>query len=63
MTNSFWILILGIFCTEASCASFIDNINDLLVKRFGFTYLEAGRLGMIPFSALAVLSIVAGKLL
>ena len=63
MTNSFWIVIFGIFCTEASCGSFIDNSNDLLVKRFGFAYLEAGRLGMIPFSALTVLSIVAGKFL
>lgn len=42
---------------------FNDNFNDLLIKRFGFSYTEAGQLIMIPFGGMAIYSVIIGKLL
>lgn len=62
-TPTFWVIIVAILLTEASTATFIDNLNDLLVKRFGFSYVVSGRLCMIPYVSLTFLAIVAGKLI
>ena len=39
----------------------MDNLNDLIVKRFSISYSNAGRLLLIPFGGLSILSIIVGK--
>jgi hypothetical protein len=61
--STFWILILGIFFTMASIAPFIDNLTDLIVKCYSFSYSTAGQLVMILFVFLTLFSIILGNIL
>ena len=44
-------------------SAFIDNLNDLFLKRFGFKYTQVGILMMIPYGFMTIYSIVIGKFL
>lgn len=46
--------------TEASLGSCLDNMNDLLVKRFNIPYTDAGLLLITPYSGLAIFSVIFG---
>lgn len=48
---------------ELCIASYIDNLNDTLVKRFQFSYVTAGYLLFIPYGLAAVCSYIIGKIL
>lgn len=51
-----------IFVCESALGPFLDNATDLLVKRFNFSYVTAGRLMMLPFGLTPVMSLVWSKL-
>lgn len=53
----------GILFFELCIASYIDNLNDTLVKRFQFSYVSAGYFMFIPYGLAAVFSYFIGKLL
>jgi MFS family permease len=46
-----------------SIATYIDNLNDLLVKRFQFSYVTAGYFLFIPYGLAAAFSFLIGKVL
>ena len=41
----------------------MDNLNDLLVKRFNIPYPDAGALLIIPYSGLTIFSIIFSVLI
>lgn len=63
MKKEFWILIGAILFFELCIASYIDNLNDTLVKRFQFSYVTAGYFLFIPYGLAAVCSYVIGNIL
>lgn len=48
---------MACFMAEVSLGSFMDNLNDLFVKRFNIPYTHAGFLLMIPFFGVTFFSI------
>lgn len=58
----FWLIVLLIFLCESALGPFLDNATDLLVKRFNFSYVVAGRLMMIPFGLTPPMSLLWSKL-
>lgn len=63
MCRQFWVIIGAVFFTELCLASYIDNLNDTLVKRFQISYVNAGYFLFIPYGAAAFLSYLIGKVL
>jgi hypothetical protein len=63
MPKMFWILMLSCFFSEISLGGFMDNLNDLLVKRFNIAYTDAGALLIIPYSGLTIFSIIFSVLI
>lgn len=61
--KEFWILVFITLFSECSMCAFNDNLNDMLNKRFGFSYTDAGKLLMIPFGAMTIYSMIIGKVL
>ena len=48
---------------EWTLSPFYDNLNELIVKSYALEYTTTGRLILIPYTGLAILSIIFGKLL
>lgn len=51
------------FFSEISLGGFMDNLNDLLVKRFSIPYTDAGALLITPYSGLTLFSIIFSVLI
>ncbi len=41
----------------------IGNLNDLIVKRFTISYVDVGKLLLIPYFCGAIFSLMVGKIL
>jgi hypothetical protein len=63
MSKSFWVIIGAVFFTEYCLGSFVDNLNDTLVKRFQIPYVTAGEILILPYGLASLISIVLGKML
>lgn len=63
MPAMFWVLMVASFFSEVSLGGFMDNLNDLLVKRFNIPYTDAGALLIIPYSGLTIFSIIFSVLI
>ena len=63
MKKEFWVIIGAILFFELCISSYIDNLNDTLVKRFQFSYVTAGYLLFIPYGMSAIGSYFIGKVL
>lgn len=63
MPRQFWIIIAAILFFELCIATYIDNLNDLLVKRFQFSYVTAGYFLFIPYGVAAIFSFLIGNVL
>ena len=63
MPRQFWIIIGAILFFELCIATYIDNLNDTLVKRFQFSYVTAGYFMFIPYGVAAAFSFLIGNLL
>ena len=59
----FWVIVGAIFFSESCMGPFNDNLNELLVRRFGISYTTSGGLLLIPMTGLTVLTFVFGKML
>lgn len=57
-SGEFWFYILAIFFGECCNGPFLDNLTDLLLKRFGIPYTTAGALTMIPCGLSPVCALV-----
>lgn len=63
MPKQFWVLIAGVFFINYNIASYYDNLNDAIVKRFQIPYVNAGYLMFIPYGIAALFSFILGKIL
>lgn len=63
LSVSFWVVIAAIFFAEASMGPFNDNLNELLVTRFGVSYTTSGQLILIQWAGLAVFVLIYGRFL
>ena len=63
MSKQFWVIIGAVFFFELCIATYIDNLNDTLVKRFKFSYVKAGYFLFIPYGVAALLSFLIGRTL
>ena len=52
-----------IFFCEASLGPFNDNLNELIVSRFNFSYTDTGKLLLIPFVGLIFFTAFSGYVL
>lgn len=53
----------SIFSFEMTLTPFLDNFNELLVKRFGISYTDAGKLILVPWTFYMICAIPMGKIL
>jgi len=63
MPKAFWVIVGAVFFTETVIGSYIDNLNDTIVKRFRISYVNAGYLMFIPYGAAAIISFILGLVL
>lgn len=63
MPKDFWVIVGAVFFTEIVLGSYIDNLNDSIVKRFSISYVNAGYLMFIPYGAAAIICFLLGLLL
>lgn len=56
LSSGFWIIAASIFFFESSLGPVNDNLNELLVARFGISYTDAGKLLLIHFTLLPFIS-------
>lgn len=54
-------MIAMVFFSEGSLGPFLNNLNDLIVRRFAISYADTGKLLIIPFGALSIFSVIVGK--
>lgn len=57
------LLLLNYCCLYGSLFAFSNNVSNLLVKRFGFSIIQAGNLVMIIYLGAAFIGLFFGKLL
>lgn len=60
---SFWVLNFALFFSAFANCSFINNFDELIVKRFNIDYEVAGVFMTLPYGIGAVLCIIVGKLM
>ena len=52
----------AVFFFEAALGPYFDNFNDMIVKRFGISYTDAGKMIIIPEALLVVFGYIIQKI-